>query len=418
MEYYWGILPPLVEAFTLWVANTSSMLPYRLLNAALGSLSTYVIYKIVLKHFRSKASAAISSAIAAAWPSLLIFSTFGLTETLGIFLLLLALFYYDRREYICGLLLGLASMCRIEYWFLALGLIACYLLFEKSVMRFIPALVGWLTPMLPYLWHLRTQTGNPFYPVYWNFFGTVLGQWEPQYTLTLDTILYRALWLILAGASLVIILLSTKTRPNGYIVYALFLGYLIFQGATAALSLRGILVNVRYILDRFMMLDYIFLSILLSLLFVRTDRIKIPRLRISVKLAHGTMLLSLCILAYASFIPLYTGQGEIQYFHDVSDWLTQHYERGAILCNIPMMNYWLIQDGIDARNIVGTLYISHENSTAALEWLKNHSVRWFVLTNYSFDDSRSFYDSLILSGESLPFRTEYQRDMISILSVY
>jgi len=417
MEYYWGILPPLVEAFTLWIANTSSMFPYRLLNALVGSLTIYVIYRIVLEHFKSKALAAVASAIATAWPSLLIFSTYGLTETLGIFFLLLAVFYYNKRDYVFGVLLGLASMCRIEFWFLALGLIACYLLFELSVMHLTPALAGWLTVMLPYILHIRAQTGDPFYPVYWNFFGTVLRQWEPQYALTWDTIFYRTLWLVVAGASVVIVLILMKRRPNGYIVYALFLGYLFFQGVNATLSLQGALVNVRYILDRFMMLDYLFLSILLSLLFLRMNRIKIPRLRISIQLVYGAMLVGLCVLAYASFIPYHAGQEEMKYFHEVSGWLVEHYEGGTILCNIPMLNYWLIQDGIDGRNIVGTIYISHENSATAREWLKSHDVRWFVLTKYSFDDSGGFYDFLRLSGESLPFQTEYERDMISILSV-
>lgn len=417
MEYYWGILPPLVEAFTLWVTNSSSMLPFRVLNAAVGILSAYLIYKIVL-HYTNERSAIISSAIAAvAWPPLVVFNTYGLTETLGIFFLLLALFYYDRRELVCGLSLGLASVCRIEYWFLALGLIGCYLVFERYATRFLSGLAGWLIVMVPYIWHLGVQTGDPFYPVYWNFLGAVLGQWGPQQTLTWDTILYRALWLIVAGVSIVIILLLAKRRPNGYIVYTFFLGYLIFQGTTAALSLQAALVNVRYFLDRFMMLDYIFLAILISLLFVRLGRIKTPVFRISAQTACGVMFLGLCIFAYTSFIPLYTGQGEMQYFHQMAGWLVQHYKDGTILCNIPMVNYWLVQDGIDGRQIIGTIYISHENATAALEWMRSHDVSWLVLTKYSFDDSQRFYNFLSSSGEPLTFRTEYEVDMISILSV-
>lgn len=425
MEYYWGILPELVEAFLLWISNTASLLPYRLFNAVIGSLSICLIYAIVLKYFHNRTMGVISALLTSFWPSLLVFNTYGLTETLGIFFLLLSLLFYDKKEYFYGVTLGLASMCRIEYWPLTVGMIVCYLVFERSTTRFIPALAGWLTPMFPYLGYLQIQTGSAFYPLYWNFLGAVMGKWGvAPYELTSLTLAIRSIWLLVAVVAALVIFRLLHGKPSEYVVYVLFLGYLAFQGLIALFSFRGELFGARYLLDRFMMLDYIFLSILFSLLFVKLSNfLKLhmkkahSKIKHSFQIIYGISLIALYLSAFISFMPAHTPQGEMQYFFEMSDWLAERYTGGTILCNIPMMNYRLINRGVPCQNTLGTIYAPHDDYTAAMNWLRQQNVTWFVMSYYSFEDSNRFYTFLKSVKETLPFKLEFAKGIIQIYSV-
>jgi len=417
MEYYWGILPELAEAFLMWILNTASMMPFRLMNAAVGSMSVGLIYGLIRKFFHNTTASSVGAILVAMWPSILVFNTYGLTETLGIFFLLVGLWFYERREYVCGLALGFASMCRIEYWFLTLGFLACYLIFERSSTRFVAALIGWFTPMAPYMWHLNVHTGNPLYPVYWNFFGAALGGWTEPYTISSTTIVFRTIWLGIAVIGCFFILWLARNKKPSYPVYVLFLGYLAFQGVLALISLRGELVGTRYILDRFMMLDFIFMSILLSLLPVKISRVSKKMVKNGLRILYVSLIIALYITAFNAFIPLYTAQSEMSHYFEVADSLADRYDEGVILCNIPMMNYRLIDDGISYQNILGTIYIPRDDFSSAMNWFKAHGVRWFVVTNYSYDDSNRLMDFLRSTNERLPFELVYSKGIIYIYTV-
>jgi len=50
-EYYWGVIPHLVQTLLLGVLSTDSILPYRILNIFLAGANTYLIYIIGRDNF-------------------------------------------------------------------------------------------------------------------------------------------------------------------------------------------------------------------------------------------------------------------------------------------------------------------------------------------------------------------------------
>ena len=50
-EYYWGVVPHLVQTLLLGVLSTASILPYRILNIFLAGANTYLIYIIGRDNF-------------------------------------------------------------------------------------------------------------------------------------------------------------------------------------------------------------------------------------------------------------------------------------------------------------------------------------------------------------------------------
>ena len=50
-EYYWGVVPHLIQALLLGVLSTASILPYRILNIVLAGANTYLIYIIGRDNF-------------------------------------------------------------------------------------------------------------------------------------------------------------------------------------------------------------------------------------------------------------------------------------------------------------------------------------------------------------------------------
>lgn len=270
MEYYWGILPTLVESLLLWVFNTASMLPFQIFNSMIGSLSVCLIYLLSKRHFSERVGI-MTALLTAINPVVASTDISGMLESLGIFLLLFAIFFYDKRPFHCGLLLGLALMCRIEYYSLSVLILACYIAFERSGAKFVLGFAGWLTSSLPHFIFLQMGTGDWLYQVRWNLFSA-LGGWDPRYTMAEYQVLLtfpRLVSSIFLVLSMVCLFYLLKQTPRGYIFPAFFLLYSAFQ--FTALTFSSYLAIIlftpvsRFLMDRMFAINYIFVSWILAM---------------------------------------------------------------------------------------------------------------------------------------------------------
>jgi len=380
MEYFWGPLPILAQSFLLYVLGTTSELPFRVLNGIVGSATVYLVYTVAKRHGNGTAGL-LAAVMVMLFPLLIFNSTIGMEETMGAFFIMLALNFFNRRNFFFGFFLGLASLCRIEFWPLSIGLCASYLIFGKNSTRMIESIIGWLAPMIPYFIHVRGNTGNPFYAFYWNFIGNIAGVWTPWY---IDPIVRTLFGAILVGSMAGLLLLFRyRGKVQGYMLYALFLGFLAYHGLTYVLG------GFAPLFDRFFVLDAIVGFILVGRYLVRIPHSK----------AVGA---AICILVASSIIyaaPYYVGlQSDILGLYQVADAVGPAYTGGTILCDMPMITYRLVDHWhISYGRILGTLYMPLEDLHEALSWLKSNNASWIVVAEPKAQKVIAFFHDVLES---------------------
>jgi len=413
MEYFWGLPPTLTESFLLWLFNTTSIVPFRIFNSMIGSLSACLIYLLGKKYFDEQ-TGLFSAILVAVCPILWEVDTSGMLDSMGVTLLLFALLLYDRRPFVCGLFLGLASLCHIEFWFLALGVCIFYLIFERSATRFIPSVIGWLTPMTPYFYFVQTRTGDWLYALRYNYFASVVGKWLSVSLPLKAQILPRSIatgFLVLSAA---ILLYLIKNKPRGYILHAFFWGFIAMQGAILGLTAYVMPFLVmgqvpRLLIDRLFAINYYYVSLMAALTLKRFS----ARLHVWYGgISSRSFLSLLMVVVYLSSFMLVVRQ----YFSDVyyipyakqtrtAEWIVPHSDGGSVISSLVILNYRLIGKGIPYDRLFGSLYSPRyygiENITESYLWLRNLNVTWVVLDqnvveNFPFlenhpDDSSPFH---------------------------
>jgi len=399
-EYFWGLLPTLTESFLLWVFNTASIVPFRIFNFVMGSLSVCLVYLLGKKYF-DKQIGLFSALLAAFCPILWEVDTSGMLDPMGVTCLLLALLLYDKGPFTAGLFLGLASLSHIEFWFLALGVMGCYIAFEKSGTDFVPAVLGWLVPMAPYFYFLytRTETHDPLYALRYNYLASVAGEW-----LDVSLPLEAQIWPRSAAVgflilSLAVLLYLLRRRPRDYIIHAFFWGFMAMQGVIFGLTAYIVPYLAmgqvpRLLIDRLFALNYYYISLMTALILRRLSlmlKALSPRLSfhfISFQMDHVFLLLT--ILVYLLSLPFVTQQ----YFNTVyfspyekqvrtADWIALNYEGGSVISSLVILNYRLINRGVLYTAISGSLYsplyYGSKNITDSYLWLKNLNVTWVIV---------------------------------------
>jgi len=161
-----------------------------------------------------------------------------MVEPLGVALCLLGIWAWANRQGVpAGLMWGLASMARAEAWIFGLGLVVAGLL--RPVRQRVPMVVSFAAVVLVYMKVLLDQTGNPIYPLWWNFFATALGQWQPA-TISASQVSMRPALGVLLIAGLAGLAWSLWRRPPSYMLLTFGFGYWVFVagmfGFTAFLS--------------------------------------------------------------------------------------------------------------------------------------------------------------------------------------
>jgi hypothetical protein len=364
MEYFWGPLPIWIQSILLWIFRTKSMVPFRFFNTLMGCATIYLAYRIGLRYGDSTA-AKISAMIAAVNPILIFNNIIGMEETLGVFFILLSLLVIcDHRVY-GGVFLGLASLCRIEFWPLSFGIIFSIFLFERGKLgsHWFSAMIGWMIAFVPYMIHLQWATGNAIYPFYWNFLGNIAGVWNPWYV---SPVIRSVFCLIFIVAVLgFFTLLKYRGRiAEVYILLITALGFWGYHGLVYTLS------GSAPLFERFFVLDAALVSCLAGLFYTRNPNKRIMHVIIPI------LLLASLVIS----VPYYIGeQKSITDRNAIIDVFLEKYSGGTILSDMPMMTYRLIsKGGISHTNIVGSLYADYQNLTTALQWLRIENATYLI----------------------------------------
>ncbi len=378
MEYFWGPFPILTQSFLLYLLGTTSMLPFRILSGIIGSATVYLVY-IVAKRQINYTAGFLAAVATMLFPLLIFNSVIGMEETMGAFFIILALNFFKRRAFLFGFFLGLASLCRIEFWPLSVGLCASYWIFGKDSTGMFESIFGWLTPMVPYFIHVRGTTGDPFYAFYWNFIGNIAGVWTPWYV---DPTVRALFGVILVGSIAgLLLMLRRRGKVQGYMLYALFLGFLAYHGLTYVIG------GLAPLFDRFFILDAIIGFILVGRYVAR----------IPYRKAVGA---GVCILVASSMIyvaPYYVSlQSDILGLYQIADAIGPVYDGGTILCDMPMITYRLVDHWhISYEKILGTLYMPLEDLDVALSWLKSNNASWIVVAEPKAQKVIAFFHTML-----------------------
>jgi len=410
-EYYWGMVPHLVQAFLLWVFHTATIVPYRALNVMLGGANAYLVYLIGRGNFDPEVGR-YAGLIFALFPITVVFDAIAMQETLALFLVLLSLHLFVTRPFWSGFFLALACQSRIEFWLVSLIFVVGIILVERASTRVVPFVVSWLLATGAFCWFFATRTGNPFYPLYWSVYNSI-GGWsgtlrgKPFLQLMFNWIALKLrAWptkptgIVLLGSifgSLVVLVHIILRRWERYHLYLFFIAALIVFGPIFvpyfALSPKLLLLMLRMSIP-VVALGYVILIHLLL-------RAKLPRTQISLKRFHIEKLLILVtMLSYAYFIPAY---GQFQTYPEMAfeaaDRAMAYYGGGTIVCDYPTMNYrFASRWHIKATDLLGNQYapgyygISDPIEYAS--WFEDHNITLWI-----YVDDRAYPVWSVVSGE-------------------
>ena len=282
-------------------------------------------------------------------------------------------------------------MCiRDRFWFLSIALIGSYLVFERSGVKFLPSLLGWLTPMIPYFWFMESRTGDWLYSLKWNIFGNLAGQWISDVTVPMEAqLIPRAVATTALVASLIGALFLVRRKPRGYPVHVLFVSFIALQGTIYGFSAYVVPYVFRsqlgrLFLDRLSAPDYYYLALLIGMGIRRLHgrsalsiEVALPRARLV------PVIILLLVLANTATYPYVVGQ----YFSyhapfvsqtDLADEIMFRYRGGTIVSSLVIVNYRLINRGIPYTNIVGSLYAPSNDRMEGYRWLLNHNATWII----------------------------------------
>ena len=238
LDYIWGVLHPLLMVGVFDVTGSIDIVQDRLVSLLFGVVTVVLLF--ILCHRYWGVQVAIGAALfAILLPTSIVNDASGMVEPLGVALCLLGIWAWARRSGVwAGLLWGLATMARAEAWLFGAGLVIAGLLRRPSRQR-VPMVVAFTAVVVVYMKVLLDQTGNPIYPLWWNFFATALGKWQPA-TISASQASVRPALAAVLVAALAGLAWSLWKRPPSYMLLTFGYGYVVFVagmfGFTAFLS--------------------------------------------------------------------------------------------------------------------------------------------------------------------------------------
>lgn len=277
MEFFWGLLHPLVTIAAFVITGSISIGVERAATALFGSFSVSLVFLIVHKYWNSKA--AFAAATFAALNPIGVFNDgSGMVEPLGIPFLLLGVYLWPRKAWLAGVSFAVALMGRSEYWVFSLFLIAAMIVFGRKA-KFdskIFLFFGFFFPLIAYMKFLLNYTASAVYPLYLNYLTNIFGTWQLKDHLDPQDIVAKYVFLTILAVSVVAAVVVLWKRPRGMFMYLLGLGNWMFLGATFGLGqyIKSYADYVWYV--RFMILPYMFIGIVVSvMLFYTVPKIKV-----------------------------------------------------------------------------------------------------------------------------------------------
>jgi hypothetical protein len=386
LEFFWGVLHPLLLAGLFDVTGSVSIVIPRLVSALAASVCMPMFFFLLKRHFNR--SVAIAGVLLAVVNPVAVFSDgVGMQEPLGLIFLLGGMLLWPRQMFWTGACFSVAGMVRSEYWVFGAGLTLVGLLSNYKVERKIALAVGWLIPSLAYARYLMSWTGNPIYPVYWNFMGNAAGAWMIEAPLIPDRVIAR-------GAGRVVLVLAAAAAlwvwraKKGHSLFLLLgLGNMIFLGLMWGVSsyIHGFI--PRFVYDRLLVVPYLYLGFFVAIALFHALPARLPG-RIF-RWASWAVVVLLAGLSQLAWIPLMGYYDGIRPMWDeeqeLAKALASRYQGGTIAIpeDRPAMVYALVYNhGISGRNLEGQMYdpFSYIQSDPFADWANNRLLLedWFA----------------------------------------
>ena len=394
LEFFWGLLHPLALIILFTITGSVDIVIPRLLSTIASSASIVMLFFLLRRYFN--VHVAIAGVLLAALNPIAVFNdTVGMQEPLGIVLLFGGLLLLDRRPALAGVLWAMAGMVRAEYWVFGAALVGLTMVSGKYLKQRLPLAIGWAVPTLLYMKYMLDYTGNPIYPIYWNFLAGTAGEWIADIPMNAEQIqaqwVARAVLLLAAAASYWIF----RKRPRGFLFLLLGLGNIMMIGIVLGLGeyVRGYITRV--LIDRLLQLPYLYVGIFLIVLLLYI----LPKLKFrSVWLAFGwsVFIVGLVVSQWAwqpilgYYMPLNDiWSAEKQLAEDVA----AQYQGGTVSIpeDRPYLTYALVQyHGISGENIDGQMYDAFayiegdpfarwdERSETIRNWLDRQDIKLLV----------------------------------------
>jgi Dolichyl-phosphate-mannose-protein mannosyltransferase len=177
LDYFWGILHPLLMVAVFDVTGSIDIVLDRLVSLVFGVVVVVLVFHLCRRYWGMQVALA-AALIASLLPTSVMNDASGMLEPLGVALCLAGLAAWPPRGLLSGLALGIATMARAEAWLFGIGMVAAAFFKRDGLQQRLPLIAGFTAVMVVYMKILADKTGNPIYPLWWNFFANAVGKWE------------------------------------------------------------------------------------------------------------------------------------------------------------------------------------------------------------------------------------------------
>lgn len=389
-EYFWGIIPHVINAVIMALFRTASILPYRVFNLFFGGINAVLVSKAG-KRFFSERTGFYSGLLFAVFPVASIFDILAMQDTLALTFLLSSLLLIRENPFWSGLLLGLAGQSRTELFLVGIIILMGYCLRERLYTESLPFLIGWLAVTFIFSAFMFTQTGHPFYHLYVSLLN-IFGGWKPE---NLGRPFYDLMW-----SWMIWKLRVWPTKATGIII----LGMGIASASWIPYMARKKWVRYQpqlYFVTTASVLTPIFITYLgsnqLSFLVMLRMIVPIMALGLPLIIHYSTLfwrrtgidydftfiepiLILLFLTSFLYFVPVYSGyQIHTETAFASADIAYLEYTGGRIVCDYPTMNYRFISEhkiepGDILSNHYSPAYYGIEEPIEYVRWLASNNV--------------------------------------------
>jgi len=227
LDYFWGILHPLLMVAVFTVTGSVDIILNRLVSIAFGAIVVVLLFHICKRYWGTHVAVAVAL-IAILLPTSIMNDASGMLEPFGVAFCLLGLWAWPRRGgFWAGLAFGLATMARAEAWIFSIGMVVAAFFRKADWQQRVPLVAGFAAVMLVYMKVLQDKTGNAIYPLWWNFLANAVGKWE----LTPVSASQASVRPVLGGlliASVIGLAWCLIKRPPSYMLLTFGFGYWVF----------------------------------------------------------------------------------------------------------------------------------------------------------------------------------------------
>jgi hypothetical protein len=262
VEYFWGILHPLLMVAVFYLTGSIDIVLNRLVGIAFGVGVVLLVFHLCQRYWGTQVGLA-AAAVAMVLPTSVMNDASGMLEPIGVALCLLGLWAWSGHAGLwAGVAFGLATMARAEAWIFSAGMVVAALLGRVRSRQLWWLAAGFGTVLLLYMKVLFDHTGNAIYPLWWNFFANAAGKWE--HAVDAGQASVRPVLSALLVVSVVGLGWSLWRRPVSYMLLTFGFGYWVF--VTGMFDFTSYLASWEWWmpLSRLFEFPYVFAGILLA----------------------------------------------------------------------------------------------------------------------------------------------------------